>query len=88
MHELRYSRALLLVQLRALEISARNSNAPPVRPELLLADAGFTAREIADILGKSYGAIAKALSRARAGRTRESLAEEFNNEEGEAGHGD
>jgi DNA-directed RNA polymerase specialized sigma24 family protein len=81
----RYARALLLLQLKQIEMSAQAGKGPAVRAELLLADAGFGAREIADLLGKNYAAVAKALSRARAGRTRDT-AEEYN--EAGANHGE
>lgn len=67
---IRYARALLLLQLKQLEISAEAGMGPTIRAEVLLADAGFGAREIADLLGKNYGAVAKALSRARATKSK------------------
>ena len=62
----RYARALLLLQLKQVEMSAEVGKGPAIRAEVLLADAGFGAREIAELLGKNYAAVAKALSRARA----------------------
>jgi DNA-directed RNA polymerase specialized sigma24 family protein len=55
----KYARALLLLQLQAL-----NKTDDPVKPELLLSRAGLNAREIADLLGKNSGAVAKAIQRA------------------------
>lgn len=54
-------RALVLLQLSALR------DDPEVKPELLLSRAGLSNPEIADLLGKNYAAVAKALSRARKG---------------------
>ena len=67
----RYARALLLLQLKQVEMSAQAGKGPVIRAEVLLADAGFGAREIADLLGKNYAAVAKALSRARTARGKE-----------------
>jgi len=67
----RYARALLLLQLKQVEMAAQAGNGPAVRAEVLLADAGFGAREIADLLGKNYAAVAKAVSRARAAKGKE-----------------
>jgi DNA-directed RNA polymerase specialized sigma24 family protein len=55
-------KALLALQLRAIAAEGEEQ----VKPELLLNQAGFTAREIADLTGKSQAAVAKALSRAKA----------------------
>jgi DNA-directed RNA polymerase specialized sigma24 family protein len=55
----KYTKALLLLQLRGL-----NKADDPAKPELLLARAGLNAREIADLLGKNSGAVAKAIQRA------------------------
>lgn len=64
----KYLRGLLLLSVaRAQEEAARTGRTQP-RLELLLADAGFAHREIADILNKSQVAVAKAVSRGRAGR--------------------
>ena len=68
---IRYARALLLLQLRQVEMSAQAGKGPVIRSEVLLADAGFGGREIADLLGKNYAAVAKAVSRARATRGKE-----------------
>jgi DNA-directed RNA polymerase specialized sigma24 family protein len=73
---IRYARALLLLQLKQIEITAQAGKGPAIRAELLLADAGFGAREIADILGKNYAAVAKAVSRARAARAKDAAQEE------------
>jgi len=55
----KYTKALLLLQLRGL-----NKADDPAKPELLLARAGLNAREIAELLGKNLGAVAKAIQRA------------------------
>ena len=73
---IRYARALLLLQLKQVEMSAQSGKGPTIRAEVLLADAGFGAREIADLLGKNYAAVAKALSRARAARGKEQAQDE------------
>jgi DNA-directed RNA polymerase specialized sigma24 family protein len=56
---LKYSKALLLLQLQAL-----NKDDEPAKPEILLSRAGLNAREIASLLGKNAAAVAKALQRA------------------------
>lgn len=71
----RYARALLMLQLKQVEMSAQAGKGPAIRAEVLLADAGFAAREIADLLGKNYAAVAKAVSRARATRGKETADE-------------
>jgi hypothetical protein len=43
-----------------------DSGAAYRKPELLLERAGFTHKEIADMLGKTHTAVAKTVSRARA----------------------
>jgi hypothetical protein len=53
------AKALLLVQL-----NAQSAPADREKPEVLLARAGFVAREIAALVGKSQAAVAKALQRA------------------------
>jgi DNA-directed RNA polymerase specialized sigma24 family protein len=55
----RTTKALLLLGLQSqMTIEERE------KPEVLLARAGFVAREIAEMLGKSQAAVAKALQRA------------------------
>ena len=61
----RYLRALLLLQLQAAQVAAERGQALPIKPEVILADAGFSHRDIAGMLGKSQMAVAKAISRAR-----------------------
>ena len=78
----RYARALLLLHLKQVEMSAQPGKGPVIRAEILLADAGFGVRETADLLGKSYAAVAKAVSRARATRGKETA------DENEAAEGD
>jgi DNA-directed RNA polymerase specialized sigma24 family protein len=58
----KYTKALLILQLQAL-----NTTEDPVKPEILLARAGFAAREIAELLGKNSGAVAKTIQRAAKG---------------------
>jgi DNA-directed RNA polymerase specialized sigma24 family protein len=58
----KYMRALVALQLRALS----SDDEPQAKPEILLNQAGFTAREIAELTGRSQAAVAKALSRAKA----------------------
>jgi DNA-directed RNA polymerase specialized sigma24 family protein len=52
------TKALLLVQLQAQAKPEEQR-----KPEILLARAGFVAREIAELLGKSQAAVAKSLQR-------------------------
>jgi hypothetical protein len=56
---IKYTKALLALQVQSL-----NKSDDPVKPEILLARAGLTAREIAQLLGKNPAATAKALQRA------------------------
>lgn len=56
----KYLKALVFLQLQAT-----TGNAAFEKPELLLAQAGFVHREIAEILGKKPGAVAKVISRAK-----------------------
>jgi hypothetical protein len=58
----KYARALLALQIQQLY-----KNETPVKPEILLAKSGFSAREIAELLGKNPAAIAKAIQRAGKG---------------------
>lgn len=65
----RYMRALIMLQIhapQAANTSAGNTSA--VKPEVLLARAGFPHKEIADMMGKTQGAVAKTISRAKTGR--------------------
>jgi DNA-directed RNA polymerase specialized sigma24 family protein len=56
---LKATRALLLTQLQnQLAVDERD------KQEVLLARAGFVAREIAELLGKSQAAVAKSIQRA------------------------
>jgi DNA-directed RNA polymerase specialized sigma24 family protein len=55
----KYTKALLLLQVQGL-----NRTDEPVKPEVLMARAGLSAREIAALLGKNSGAVAKAIQRA------------------------
>ncbi len=55
----RSTKALLLVQLQAQAQPEERE-----KPEVLLARAGFGAREIAQLLGKNPAAVAKSIQRA------------------------
>ena len=55
----KYVKALLLLQLQG-----PSSTEHPVKPEVLLARSGLSAREIGELLGKNSDAVAKALQRA------------------------
>ena len=55
---IRYTRALLVLQVQAL-----GKTEDQVKPETLLARAGLSAREIAELLGKNPAAVAKAIQR-------------------------
>ena len=58
----KYTKALLL-----LEVHRLSKNDDAVKPEILLTRAGLSAREIAQLLGKNSGAVAKAIQRAGKG---------------------
>jgi hypothetical protein len=57
----KYLKALVFLQLQSVTGGSAYS-----RPELLLERAGFSHKEIADVLGKTAAAVAKTISRARA----------------------
>lgn len=59
---LKYTKAMLLLRLQGLSKAE-----DPIKPEILLARAGLNAREIAQLLGKNSGAVAKAIQRAGKG---------------------
>ncbi|HBB87597.1 MAG TPA: hypothetical protein DC047_08280 [Blastocatellia bacterium] len=59
---LKYTRALLLLEVYRLSKSDDSA-----KPEILLARAGLTAREIAELLGKNLAAVAKSIQRAGKG---------------------
>jgi DNA-directed RNA polymerase specialized sigma24 family protein len=61
MEEIKYLKALTFLQLQTMTGGAAYS-----KPELLLEKAGFTQKEIGEMLGKTQQAVAKAISRARA----------------------
>lgn len=65
---LRYMRAMVMLQLHNAQAQSLGEDASPFRPELLLADAGFSAREISDMLAKTPAAVAKAITRGRSAR--------------------
>lgn len=56
----KYMKALVYLQVQVLAGSSTFG-----KPEVLLHQAGFKNREIADILGKNESAVAKAISRAK-----------------------
>ncbi len=60
----KYMRALVLLQVR--QLTSREEGAERPKPELLLSQAGFTAREISELTGKSVAAVSKAIARAKA----------------------
>ena len=60
---LRYLKALVVLQAAVL---SEKEDSP--KPELLLHRAGLGIKEISELLGKSYPAVAKAISRGRASR--------------------
>jgi hypothetical protein len=55
----KYMKALLLLQLHT------NEEGLAMKPEVLLAKAGFAHKEIADLLGKNQAAVSKAISRSQ-----------------------
>jgi hypothetical protein len=57
----KYMRALVFLQVHQLAGETAFSG----KPELLLSRAGFTAKEIAAVLGKKEAAVAKAIERAK-----------------------
>jgi len=65
---LRYMRAMVMLQLHTARVVADDIEHTPLRPELVLADAGFSSREISTMLAKSPAAVAKAITRGRAAR--------------------
>lgn len=67
----KYMRALVYLQLQSAAGTSTFG-----KPELLLSRAGFSHKEIADILGKTPGAIAKAV-----GRAKKAQAEDANDEQ-------
>jgi DNA-directed RNA polymerase specialized sigma24 family protein len=79
---IRYMRALVLLQVQeSLRIGDPEHSA--IRPEVLLADAGFSAREIADMVAKTPAAVAKAISRGRTARRKGTEPSEPSMAEGE-----
>jgi DNA-directed RNA polymerase specialized sigma24 family protein len=55
----KYAKAILVLQ-----VQASNKTEDPEKSEVVLSRAGLTAREIAELLGKSPAAVAKAIQRA------------------------
>ncbi len=66
----RYMRAVVLLQIQALQPSGASGGA--VKLDILLSRAGFAHKEIAAMLGKTQAAVAKSISRAKAGKQDES----------------
>jgi hypothetical protein len=66
---IKYMKALVVLQLRAMY--TRDEGGEPPKPELLLSQAGFLAREIAELTGKSQTAVAKTISRAKIALSKE-----------------
>ncbi len=64
---IKYLRAMVQLQLLEAQTTADRDGRTP-KFELLLADAGFGNAEVAQMLGKTVGAAAKAISRGRAAR--------------------
>lgn len=74
---LKYMKALVLFQVaREQELSDRTGRS---RLESVLASAGFSHKEIADMVGKTPAAVAKSISRARAA-SKKSTAEQLEQE--------
>ena len=69
MNELaKYLRAMLALSVWSAQQTAERSGVAGPKVELLLADSGFAIKEIGELLGKTPGAVAKAVTRARAAR--------------------
>lgn len=68
----KYLKALLLLQLNNAATTGSTSGGASqpgaAKAEVLLSRAGFTHREIADMLGKTTTAVAKTISRAKSGK--------------------
>lgn len=58
---IKYLRANILLQLRGLANDENDGS----KPEVLLHRAGFSHKEIADLLGKNYEAVKAAIRRAK-----------------------
>lgn len=76
----KYLRAMLVLDIWRAQNSAARAETPPPRFELVLADSGFATKEIADLLGKSQAAVAKAISRGRVGRRTRAVDEQRESE--------
>lgn len=57
---LKYTKALLALQIQALDPAEDRA-----KPEILMARAGLTARDIGKLLGKKPAAVAKAIQRGK-----------------------
>lgn len=68
--------ALLLLTISSMQQAAERSGAAAPKFELVLADSRYSNKEIAEILGKTVPAVAKAVSRGRAGRRNHPLDDE------------
>ncbi len=60
-------RALLRLSIWSVQREAERAGVPTPRMELLLSESGYSTKEIAELLGKTPVAVAKAISRGRAG---------------------
>ena len=54
-----------LKALTFLQVQQMTGMQEEIKPEVLLSRAGVTHQEIADLLGKKYAAVAKAINRAK-----------------------
>lgn len=77
---MKYMKALLLLQLAGAQAAAARDGGTSPKFELILSDAGFGTREVAELTGKSFAAAAKAISRGRAARSK--AAADENGQEG------
>lgn len=64
----KYLKALLMLDVWRSQMESQRNGSSAIKLELLLADSGFSNKEVADLLGKSVAAVAKAISRGRATR--------------------
>jgi hypothetical protein len=70
----RWMRASVLLQLQS-RVDDEEGGQPAIKAEVLLADAGFSAKEIAGMLYRSPAAVAKAITRGRSARKLASVAD-------------
>ena len=60
--------ALLLLTISSMQQASERTGAAAPKFEFLLAESGYSNKEISEILGKTLTAVAKAVSRGRASR--------------------